>query len=44
VGRLKNGEVDLVIAFEMGGDTVSTIRLVRNPAKLRRVGYVSGMQ
>jgi RNA polymerase sigma-70 factor, ECF subfamily len=44
VGRLKDGEVDLVIAFEMGGDTVSTIRLVRNPAKLRRVGYVSGLQ
>ena len=36
IGRL-DGENDFVAAFEMGDDAVSTIRLIRNPDKLRLV-------
>jgi RNA polymerase sigma-70 factor (ECF subfamily) len=33
------GTVDLVTAFEVQGDRVATIRMVRNPDKLVHVGY-----
>ena len=33
-----DGDVDLVAAFEVDGDRVSAIRMVRNPDKLQRVG------
>lgn len=36
VGRL-DGDIDFVAAFEMCGDVVGTVRLVRNPDKLRLV-------
>jgi len=32
-----DGEVDFVAAFELDGDRVTTVRLVRNPDKLRLV-------
>ena len=44
IGRLATGEVDLVIGFELQGDAVSTIRLMRNPDKLRRVGVAAELQ
>lgn len=33
-----NGEIDLVIAFEIDGDLVRNVRVIRNPDKLRLIG------
>ncbi len=38
------GEIDLVVAFEVGDAGVATIRMVRNPAKLSHVGNPVALQ